>query len=533
MKKIIIIISLIFVSSFKLFPQWSTDPNNNLIVGYGLDPKICSDSAGGCYITYDYNNTSYPRWLALERLDRYGLKPWGINKRIIGEYPGQSKAQIVEDGEGGVIVSYEDRLENLPSWTANVRVQKVDSNGNFLWGPTGVKVTLDEINQGSQKIVNDGEGGAVVIWVNTLAEYKVNRISSEGQRMWGDSGIVLGINGYYDPAILVRTTGNKYVASPERNTYKYLDETGNMFYTGSVVWLENIISDGNGGIVFTSRGGQFPSNWQLRAQRKDSLGNSLWQEPHIVVAESLYFNSRPSFQYNNGYFYFGWSGMKNGIDRVAQLQALRGDGSKLFLEGSISISNNTPLSVAGIVTSDSSKTIFIWNDHPNLPDSTLVQLFDSLGNKIWNDYAITLAHPAISYQTHTSDCNGGFILGGIINEFTVVAQQVSRNGKLGQIVTHLDIVQNELISTEVVLHQNYPNPYNSSTIIKYQIPKEGWVRIVLYNVVGEELKILVDEYKTIGTYSLVFNSNELPSGVYLYSLKTGSIVIVKKLTIIK
>ena len=70
MKIFIPVIVILFAESLQA--QWSTDPNNNLIVGYGLDPNICSDSAGGCYITYDYNSTSYPRWLALERLDKYG-----------------------------------------------------------------------------------------------------------------------------------------------------------------------------------------------------------------------------------------------------------------------------------------------------------------------------------------------------------------------------------------------------------------------------------------------------------------------------
>ena len=51
---------LIIVLATSLQAQWSTDPNNSLIVGYGLDPHICSDIAGGCYVTYDYNSTSLP-----------------------------------------------------------------------------------------------------------------------------------------------------------------------------------------------------------------------------------------------------------------------------------------------------------------------------------------------------------------------------------------------------------------------------------------------------------------------------------------
>ena len=79
MKRIIEqIVSLIVFSVGFSFPQWSNDPNNNLIVGYGSDPHICSDSAGGCYITY---NAGEPRELFLRRLDKYGYSPGAIKNK--------------------------------------------------------------------------------------------------------------------------------------------------------------------------------------------------------------------------------------------------------------------------------------------------------------------------------------------------------------------------------------------------------------------------------------------------------------------
>ena len=59
MRNLLVAAYVLFLSSIELFPQWSTDPNNNLIVGYGQDPRICSDGTGGCYITYDYHNLYY------------------------------------------------------------------------------------------------------------------------------------------------------------------------------------------------------------------------------------------------------------------------------------------------------------------------------------------------------------------------------------------------------------------------------------------------------------------------------------------
>jgi hypothetical protein len=72
MRILILALFFIFTSNFNLYPQWSNDPNNNLIVGYGLNPELCSDSAGGCYITYE---AGYPAELYLHRVDMYGYQP--------------------------------------------------------------------------------------------------------------------------------------------------------------------------------------------------------------------------------------------------------------------------------------------------------------------------------------------------------------------------------------------------------------------------------------------------------------------------
>ena len=118
---------LFFFANNVIFPQWSTDPNNNLIVGYGQDPHICSDSAGGCYITYNHETTWYPQKLAVERLDKYGYKLWGTMRQILGELPEQWQAEIIEDSEGGVIVSYFEWYQNLhkEKWTDDEVVKKL------------------------------------------------------------------------------------------------------------------------------------------------------------------------------------------------------------------------------------------------------------------------------------------------------------------------------------------------------------------------------------------------------------------------
>ena len=84
-----------------------------------------------------------------------------------------------------------------------------------------------------------------------------------------------------------------------------------------------------------------------------------------------------------------------------------------------------------------------------------------------------------------------------------------------------------------VLKQNYPNPFNPTTTIKYQIPKFSFVNLKVYDVLGNEIAILVNEEKAVGTYELTWYAENLPSGVYFYQLKAGNFTLAKKLILMK
>jgi pectin methylesterase-like acyl-CoA thioesterase len=83
------------------------------------------------------------------------------------------------------------------------------------------------------------------------------------------------------------------------------------------------------------------------------------------------------------------------------------------------------------------------------------------------------------------------------------------------------------------LYQNYPNPFNPSTTIKYSIPQSSLVKIVLYDILGREVKTLVNEVKNAGYYTIRFNASSLASGVYFYRIESGNFVQVKKMMLLK
>ena len=83
------------------------------------------------------------------------------------------------------------------------------------------------------------------------------------------------------------------------------------------------------------------------------------------------------------------------------------------------------------------------------------------------------------------------------------------------------------------LYQNYPNPFNPVTTIKYDIVKNVNVKIVVYDVLGREVKTLVNEFKKSGSYSIQMDATQLSSGTYFYKIEAGEFVNVKKMMVIK
>ena len=91
------------------------------------------------------------------------------------------------------------------------------------------------------------------------------------------------------------------------------------------------------------------------------------------------------------------------------------------------------------------------------------------------------------------------------------------------------------IVTEYNLSQNYPNPFNPSTRISWQsIQSSGVIKTLkVYDVLGNEVATLVNEYRNAGSYEVDFNASSLSSGIYFYRLQAGSFIQTKKMILIK
>jgi hypothetical protein len=122
-------------------------------------------------------------------------------------------------------------------------------------------------------------------------------------------------------------------------------------------------------------------------------------------------------------------------------------------------------------------------------------------------------HSIVLRQTRGADLEG-----------EIYFDDLQRGGK----ITTTNFVEKEAIPQNFALHQNYPNPFNSTTIITFEIPEKSHVKLAVYDILGREVKTLIDQNLEPGKYKVNFDANDLPSGVYFYTLKAPKSIQNKK-----
>ena len=119
--------------------------------------------------------------------------------------------------------------------------------------------------------------------------------------------------------------------------------------------------------------------------------------------------------------------------------------------------------------------------------------------------------------------------GSIIDKELVEGAEIIIPANLGTLLLETSAI----LPLTYELSQNYPNPFNPVTTIKYQIPDEGLVKLIVFDVLGREVKTLVNTVQTAGGYEVRFDASSLASGVYFYRMTAGKFEDLKKLVVLK
>ncbi|NQV49011.1 MAG: DUF3494 domain-containing protein [Candidatus Marinimicrobia bacterium] len=94
-------------------------------------------------------------------------------------------------------------------------------------------------------------------------------------------------------------------------------------------------------------------------------------------------------------------------------------------------------------------------------------------------------------------------------------------------------VADEILPNDFNLSQNFPNPFNPSTTISYQVPVSSHVTLTITDMLGREVSVLVNDMQTAGSHQIVWDAQSFPSGTYIYRLEAGTQVSVKQLALVK
>jgi|WetSurMetagenome_2_1015567.scaffolds.fasta_scaffold08508_2 hypothetical protein len=133
--------------------------------------------------------------------------------------------------------------------------------------------------------------------------------------------------------------------------------------------------------------------------------------------------------------------------------------------------------------------------------------------------------PGVYYLRLVTNVNGNanYSLANIISDNTTLAKKNFNK---------VNFTGSEIPAT-YDLAQNFPNPFNPNTTIRYQIPQNGIVMLKIYDILGAEVATLVNEEKLAGKYEANFNASSLASGVYIYKIQAGSFINSKKMILLK
>lgn len=170
-----------------------------------------------------------------------------------------------------------------------------------------------------------------------------------------------------------------------------------------------------------------------------------------------------------------------------------------------------------------------WNSIKNIPEEWIVELVDVDSDQVIDMREET--HYTIRSQSNLEKDG----MNEPENSLKIVENNSSKN--LFIRVTPHTMINESTVEIEkpesVNLKQNYPNPFNPTTTISFYLPENSFVRLAVYNVVGQQVAMLKEENISGGDHSVVWSASEMPSGIYIVKLETQQNVLTRKITLIK
>ena len=566
MKNVYTIVILVIISLFhkNIIAQWSNDPLINTPVcvrdGNQYTPEIVSDDRGGVIITWaDSRSGDFD--LFIQRLDSQGFTKWEDGGKAVCSNSGQQVYhKIIQDYEGGCFVVWEDTRNG----NSDIYAQRIDSSGNILWDSAGVEICVLPLDQEDPQLVSDGSGGAIIMW-----EFKqgaagetglyAQRINSLGQIMWDVNGLPIVTSPTPDPVQIKPKITNDGSGGAVIVWTDFSEPNDNIFAqrinsSGMLLWpqnglpiitssfgkrFNNLISVGNGEFVlcWVTNIDILFNDWDLRAQKIDTSGNIIWNSDGVIVCSSDVSINPSTIAYDNqNSVIIGWEDRRHiptSNPSTIYCQKLSLDGYTQWQQNGRPVSSYQGNQARiKLICDPNGNTVACWFDARTNPQWDIyAQKFDGSGIILWEveGKEVSIVNSYKSWKNIAITNNEDYIVtwGDERNADPDIYAQ-----SLNALITSVDESLKDY-PEGFTLNQNYPNPFNPSTKISWQVPVGSWQTLKVYDVLGNEVATLVNEYKPAGTYEVEWDASGLPSGVYFYQLKTEGFIETKKMLLLK
>ena len=293
--------------------QW--DANGTIICNATIDqfyPTLVSDGEGGAIITWqDERDGSGLRDIYAQKINSAGVVQWTPNGVVVCNFTGsQREPKIVSDGTNGAIIAWAD--ERAGASNKNIYAQKVDSEGFTQWDDNGVVICNATGNQEYEKIVSDGEGGAIITWedIRTGMDIYAQKIDSAGATQWEANGTVIcnATNVQFSPQLVSDGAGGAIITfgwNTATNGYDLVAQKINS--AGITQWTANgtvicnassdqfghqIVSNGAGGAIITWHDYRL-SLVDIYAQKINSAGTVQWTDNGTIICNANLSQTNP------------------------------------------------------------------------------------------------------------------------------------------------------------------------------------------------------------------------------------------------
>jgi hypothetical protein len=475
-------------------PLWATDgvpvvavPGDQRLAESNR-PGVVIDGYGGAFV--GFTDGLNPNRVRLQHLDASGVAQWGDSgMAVTSSPPSQGGARLLEDGSGGVFVSWS--ATNGPDH--RILAQHFGGNGNALWTPDGVIVCSSLIPQ-AQSMVSDGNGGLVVAWEDyrtSTADIYAQRVDASGATQWLTNGVPLCT-----------------AASDQLSLRMCSDGTGGAI----VAWTD--MRSGVAGVF---------------AQRISGSGVPVWTADGVPLCTAGGTQNSPKVVSDGaGGSIVGWRDLRSGSTSDYFVQRMDAGGARLWGDDALPLCTAPESQQSLEMTSDGANgVIAIWSDGrvPGNLDLYSQRLGPS-GGPLWTPNGVLIGGaPGTQDQLAIVGSAGGAIVafadwrGSTIDLY---AQRFSADGSLGSVTAVEPLnVPDGFRSPQVT-----PQPAVGEATISFILPAAGPASLAVFDLRGRLIRTLRVHADGPGIHRLRWDGRDesgasVSSGVYLTRLQRG------------